>query len=382
MKLSNLSYRSNTASYLSAGSLLSSDCDTCPWYSLPAVTRIYEIDPLQDPRWGEFVQGHPRASVFHSPAWLQALRSTYGYQPAALTNAGPGEQLTSALVFCRIKSWLTGTRVVSLPFSDHCEPLVETQEDLDAMLGHLKRMMGDGHEDYIEVRPVLGKPGASSGFTPSCTYFSHILDLTGTPEALFRAFHKDCVQRKIKRAERESLTYQSGNSQDLLAEFYKLLVITRRRQHLPPQPLSWFQNLSRAFGNKLQVRLAFHSGHPVAGILTIKHGSTITYKYGGSDIRFSNLGGTALLFWKTIQEGKQEGMTHLDLGRSDVDNEGLIKFKEHWGAQRAVLEYWRFPDRPRSPRSDWSKKLSRQFATIAPEWCLIAAGKLLYPHIG
>ena len=290
--------------------------------------------------------------------------------------------LASALVFCRIKSWLTGTRVVSLPFSDHCEPLVETQEDLDAMLGHLRGTMGDEHEDYIEVRPVVRRPDVASGFAPNCTYFSHVLDLSGTCEALFRTFHKDCVQRKIKRAERESLSYESGNSEDLLAKFYKLLVMTRRRQHLPPQPLSWFRNLSRAFGDKLQVRLAYLCDRPVAGILTIKHGSTITYKYGGSDVRFNNLGGTALLFWKTIQEAKQEGMIQLDLGRSDVDNEGLIRFKEHWGAQRASLQYWRFPYRPRSRRSDWSKKVNGRLATIAPEWCLIAAGKLLYRHIG
>ena len=382
MSLSNLSYRSNASSYLIESSLLSSDDYTRSWYSLPAVTRIYEIDPLRDSRWGEFVQSHPRASVFHSPGWLQALHSAYGYEPAALTTAGPREQLSSALVFCRIKSWLTGTRVVSLPFSDHCEPLIERQDDLDAMLGHLQRIMNDEHEDYIEVRPIALKPNVASGFAPSCAYFSHVLDLSGSSEALFRGFHKDCVQRKIKRAERELLTYESGNSEDLLGKFYRLLVTTRRRQHLPPQPRSWFRHLSRAFGNKLQVRLAYHRGRPVASILTIKYGSTVTYKYGASDVRYSNLGGTALLFWKTIQEAQQEGMTQFDLGRSDVDNEGLIKFKEHWGAQRAVLEYWRFPDRQRSTRSDWSKKVNRRLATIAPEWCLIAAGKLLYRHIG
>ncbi|MBV8866672.1 MAG: GNAT family N-acetyltransferase, partial [Acidobacteriaceae bacterium] len=170
--------------------------------------------------------------------------------------------------------------------------------------------------------------------------------------------------------------------EDILSKFYKLLVMTRRRQSLPPQPLSWFRNLSRTFGNKLQVRLASYRGRPVASILTLKHGSTITYKYGASNVRFSNLGGTAFLFWRTIEEAKQEGITQFDLGRSGVDNEGLIRFKEHWGAQRSVLEYWRFPERPRSPAKEWSKKLTGQLAAIAPEWCLIAAGNLLYRHIG
>ena len=37
------------------------------------------------------------------------------------------------LCFAEMKSWLTGRRLVSLPFSDHCEPLVDSEEDLDVM---------------------------------------------------------------------------------------------------------------------------------------------------------------------------------------------------------------------------------------------------------
>ena len=318
--------------------------------------------------------------MFHTPHWLRALQLTYGYQPGALTTAAPDEPLTSGLVFCHINSWLTGRRIVSLPFSDHCEPLADTPEELDAMLAQLRRA---GKNRYVELRPVLTKPDISTGFAISDTYYLHIVDLSRSLEALFRAFHKDSVQRKIRRAERESLAYESGNSQDLLEKFYRLLVMTRRRQHNPPQPISWFQNLSRTLGNAMQVRVASsRDGRPVASILTLKHGSTITYKYGCSDARYSNLGGTALLFWKTIQEAAQEGMVEFDLGRSTVDNEGLITFKEHWGARRATLEYWRFPDRGKSEGINRKKNLKKLLVEIAPDWCLIAAGRLLYPHIG
>jgi lipid II:glycine glycyltransferase (peptidoglycan interpeptide bridge formation enzyme) len=229
---------------------------------------------------------------------------------------------------------------------------------------------------------VLAKPGTSAGFSASDTYFLHVLDLSPGAEALFRTFHKDSVQRKIKRAEREALAYESGNSPDLLKKFYRLTVMTRRRQHNPPQPISWFQNLSGTFGNALQIRVVSHAGLPVASILTLKHGSTITYKYGCSDARFSNLGGTPLLFWRTIQEATQEGFSELDLGRSTVDNQGLIAFKEHWGARRSTLEYWRFPERLKSEGGNWRINLKKRAIEAAPDWCLVAAGRLLYPHIG
>src|SRR5208337_2836392 len=74
-------------------------------HSAPA---IYEIDPLCDPRWTTLVENHPQASVFHSPNWLRALQTVYGYDPVAVTTCPPGASLTNGLVFCRVKSWLTG----------------------------------------------------------------------------------------------------------------------------------------------------------------------------------------------------------------------------------------------------------------------------------
>ena len=48
-------------------------------------------------------------------------------------------------------------------------------------------------------------------------FLSALLDLRPGPEALFRNFHKDCIQRKIRRAAREALTYEEGRSDELLA---------------------------------------------------------------------------------------------------------------------------------------------------------------------
>src|ERR1700752_1045362 len=99
----------------------------------------YSIKPLKDPRWGEFLQRHPRASVFHSSPWLQALSPTYGYAPIVFTTSTAGEPLKNGIVLGRVASWLRGRRLVSLPFSDHCEPLVATQEVLSVLSAALNR---------------------------------------------------------------------------------------------------------------------------------------------------------------------------------------------------------------------------------------------------
>ena len=95
---------------------------------------VIVIDPLRDSRWKELVERDPRASVFHTVGWLQALHDTYGYTPMAFTTATPGETLRSGAVFCEVKSWITGRRLVSLPFSDHCGLLAENGADAAEIL--------------------------------------------------------------------------------------------------------------------------------------------------------------------------------------------------------------------------------------------------------
>jgi Acetyltransferase (GNAT) domain len=344
--------------------------------------EVYEIDPLRDPRWSGLVNDHPGASVFHDRRWLAALRVAYGYDPIAFSTCHPDEPLTNGLAFCKIKSWLTGRRLVSLPFSDHCEPLVESSAMLDHLLAHVKGSVDQSGWKYLEIRPITCVPGNQSEIGKSTAYYFHRLDLRKTKEELFRGFHKDCVQRKIRRAEREALEYEDGNSEVLLKKFYRLLVMTRRRQHLPPQPLSWFRALMASFGQDLKVRVASKGGVPVASILTLIHKKSVTYKYGCSDTKFNNLGGTALLFWRTIQEAKEKGFEELDMGRSDMDNSGLVAFKGHWGATQSRLDYWQYPHSLPGLQSPWKMKVLGKMVAVAPDASLTAAGSLLYRHIG
>jgi hypothetical protein len=343
---------------------------------------VYEIDPLRDPRWATLVESHPRSSVFHTAKWLTALQTVYGYEPVAVTTSPPEASLTNGLVFCRIKSWLTGRRLVSLPFSDHCEALIDRPDELDVMLLSMKRDQEKWKSQYIEIRPVSYYPSTHIGLEESVIYQFHHLDLRRSTQELFDDFHRDCVQRKIRRAEREGLKYEAGNSEALLQKFYKLLVTTRRRHSLPPQPLAWFRGLVAAFGNNIKIRVASKGDLPVASILTLSHKKSVVYKYGGSIASLNKFGGMAFLFWKTIQEAKDEGLEELDMGRSNADNVGLIVFKEHWRAAGTTLSYWRYPLRFREPQSAWRQSLLRRFVQTAPDFALEAVGTLLYRHIG
>lgn len=344
---------------------------------------VHQVDPLGDLRWKEFLQKHPRSSVFHTTGWLAALRRTYGYEPVVLTTSAPTAGLTNGIAFCRIDSWVTGNRLVSLPFADHCEPLVDRSEDLEEILAFLECKAEKGNLKYIEIRPLRPHPITGSRFERSETFCFHKLDLHSSTEELFQSFQKDSIQKKIRRAEREGLVCEEGRAESLLDKFYRLLLLTRRRHQLPPQPSKWFRNLIACLGEQLNIRVASKEGRPVASILTLRYKSSLVYKYGCSDASSHNLGGMALLFWKAIQEAKDQGLKEFDLGRSDPNNTGLMTFKDRWDATRSSLTYLRYPGRRcQTTREGWKLLIVKQIFSRMPDGFLATAGKLLYKHLG
>ena len=343
---------------------------------------LFEIDPINDPRWAALAGSHPRASLFHSPKWLKALQMAYGFKSIAISTCAPGSELSDGLVYCQVNSWLTGRRLVSLPFSDHCDPLVEHPADADRMLRYLERYVDEGRWKHIEIRPVSFEPSSNTTIERSSVYYFHRINLRPSLDDLRRNCHKDGVQRKVRRAEREGLKYEEGRSSELLKKFYGLLLMTRRRHHLPPQPLEWFRSLIVAFGNDLKIRVLSKDEVAVASILTLSNNKTMVYKYGCSNQAFHNLGGMPFLLWRTIQEAKESGFEELDLGRSDHDNQGLIEFKDRLGGVRTLLNYWTYPHREAESRAGFKKKFADKIISIMPNLSLETVGKLLYKHFG
>jgi CelD/BcsL family acetyltransferase involved in cellulose biosynthesis len=342
---------------------------------------IQRLNPLTDPRWSEFLARHPQASIFHTTGWLQALRLTYGYEPAVFTTSN-SEKLSNGIVFCEVKSWLTGRRLISVPFADHCQPLA-SGDDCRTILESLDPSRGKERWKYIELRPVSDGTVIESfpGFTNSESFSFQTIDLGPDLEAIYRGFHDSCVRRKIKRAEREKLVYENGRSEELLQKFRYLFLLTRRRHKLPPQPAVWFRNLAHYLGEALTVHVLSKDGHPIASILTLRYKKSLIYKYGCSDAQFHNLGGTPLLFWKAIQQAKQMGLKEFDLGRSAPEDPGLIAFKEHLGAAISDLRYYRSPaSRVKEERAQPGASWARQVLARLPDPLLAGAGRLLYRH--
>ena len=345
---------------------------------------LYKIDPLADQRWGELLKRHPKASIFHSVGWLKSLRDSYGYKPVVYTTSPAGEELANGMAFCEIRSTLTGKRLISLPFSDHCAPLINSDEGLKAIIDGLNQERYRERWKYVEFRlPEIIDGSEDTGLKVCESFALHVMNLQyRNTDELFRAMHKSSVRDRVRRAEREGVTCNKGRSEQLLKSFYKLLLGTRRRHGIPPQPFEWFRNLMTYLGNNLDIYLASKDDQPIASIITLTFKDIGMYKYGCSDSRFHNLGGMPLLLWNSIQDANTNQLRTYDMGRTDLNNVSLMDFKQRIGATPSMMNYYRFPGNSVTTNRGLTQRTLQRIVSSSPDVVLRLLGNVLYRHVG
>lgn len=344
--------------------------------------KIEVLDPLRDHRWDQLTTSHRSASVFHTGGWLRALAKTYGFRPVALTSSSSGKQLSDGVVFCEIKSRITGARLISLPFTDHSQPMLDENCSTLELQQWIEEESVRGKWKFIELRPTAWEIDPVSPLVVTESFWLHILELAPSLEKIFRNLHKSCFQRRIRHAEHEHLTYERSCTDQLLDDFYELLTITRKRHHLLPQPYKWFQNIMAEMSPNAEIRMARKDGIPVAAILTLRHRGTVVFKYGCSDARLHHLAGMPFLFWRLIEESKSEGIERIDFGRSEIENAGLIEFKDRMGTTRRKMSNLRYPRSEKTSGVQLSRLgVQRKVISYLPAFISSNLGRLVYRHI-
>jgi len=118
-------------------------------------------------------------------------------------------------------------------------------------------------------------------------------------------------------------------------------------------------------------------------MITLGFRGQMVYKYGASNAVHHSLGSVPLLMWEIIEHAKSNGYRELDLGRSSLDHKGLLRFKDHLGAQRVIFDYQRYPagSGVASPKK-LGLRMGNWVLARMPEWLLVSLGELLYRHGG
>jgi hypothetical protein len=96
----------------------------------------------------------------------------------------------------------------------------------------------------------------------------------------------------------------------------------------------------------------------------------------------NKFGAMPALLWSTIAQAKDAGLKRLDMGRSDLKNEGLVNFKDNFGGARSALTYWWAPRTAAKATQDKGVGVAGKLFTAMPDIVRVGAGRLLYRHVG
>ena len=337
------------------------------------------LDPLADPGWRELVASAPAATIFHHPAWLRLLRERYRYAIGAAVVRDADGRLVGGLPLAAVTSRLTGRRLVAVPFADTCGPILAPGAP-DGVLEALGRAVERERERRgvaLEVRERFAPAG-----TPVDLFHQHVIALGDGVEAVEQRFHSR-VRRNVRKARREGVTVERRTDAAALDAFYALHLATRRRLGVPTQPRAFIRGLGALFEEGLGfVGLASHEGRPVAAAVFLQTNRTLLYKYGASDESALALRPNNVLFADVIRWGAESGLLALDLGRTDLGQEGLRTFKRSWGAEERTVAYTYGGTAPPTPGHGVRDRVLAQVIRRTPPITGRAIGELLYRHAG
>jgi len=277
---------------------------------------------------------------------------------------------------------MLGERVVALPFSDYCDPLVD---DLSTW-----RLLIDGL--LPEHRPISLRclhnilPLADERFTLAKQAKWHGLDVRPELDTLWTGMH-DATHRAIRKSQREGLVVRVAQSEEELRTFFEMHLKVRKYKYgLLAQPYSFFRNIWRQFVEAKNgfLLVALSEDKIVAGDLFLVWKDTLYYKFNASLPGDLSHRPNDLLIWEGIQHAKTRGLLFVDFGLSDIDQEGLIRYTRKFGCEEKTIAFLRHEPNggPTAAEKDLRQllgKLTNRFTDqLVPDLVTEKAGEDLY----
>ena len=203
-----------------------------------------------------------------------------------------GGEIVAALPLFAVRSWLTGNRLVSVPFATFSDPLLSTPEDMGILLDAVLNLSNNIGAKYVEIRiTALDSEIADSRFDVSSQYKWTYLPLDCEPNELKKRFSRASIRKPLNQAIRRNLQLRIAEKKSELLTFYKLYIMLRKRLGLPPQPFLYFESLWDEFfhqGN-LTLLLALYQDNIIAGHLLFKYKSRVSGEFAAWHQEYQHL---------------------------------------------------------------------------------------------
>jgi len=305
--------------------------------------------------WQDVLRSDPAAFVYQTPAGLDAICAQSDYEDASRLYAFPDGRRIVLPLFRRKgrPAWLTVEKAPAVGSLVAAGPV--RPEELRAIFADLAQ------------RPVLRtiiRPTAlaadswavaapRAAGTRRCV--SHVLDLQGGFEVVWKERFNQQARRAIRKAERAGLEVESDCTGKLVPEFCALLqssVVRWAEQRREPGLLARWRTrddgtqrklriLAESLGESCRIWVARVDGQPAAAIVVLQ-GANAHYTRGAMDKDLAGPSRASFLLQKlAIEAACEAGCRYYNMGETG-SSESLSRFKSHFGAEAYTYSEYRF----------------------------------------
>lgn len=340
---------------------------------------LITVDPTSDANWQDLVEKQ-RSDVFQTPAWFRTIEATYGFDIRArllMRDATPVAGLAYATV-----EGLLGTRLVSFPFSDYCDPLVGSFHQWQLLTGGL----GDDRIPVVARCLHSPIPLEDDRFAVTGRAHWHGIDLDPGADDIWDRLAPS-ARRAVRKSRDAGIEVRPAESAEELRAFYELHLKTRKfKYRMLAQPFAFLESMWREFVEPRQgsLLLARQEGQIVAGVFFLEWKDRLYYKLNASNPRFAETRPNDALMWAGIEHGCRRGYQLMDLGLSDWGQDGLVRYKEKYSSVEGTIWFLRSETLIPVQEGRLSEVLPRLTELLTdervPDRITEEAGRVLYRH--
>ena len=298
--------------------------------------------------WDEFVAGCSDATFCHLHGWRDVMADVLGHEAIYLSARDSSGKLQGVLPLVRVRSFLFGHYLVSLPFLNYGGPIgaAEAQRALAKAACDEAR---DSGADLLELRARHDVP---SDLTRRDRKVTVLLPLPSSADELFSKTFSAKLRSQIRKPQKEGLRFQVGGT-ELVQGFYSVFSEHMRDLGTPVLPRSLFESLPQCLGDHVVYGVVLDGERPVAVGCGFVWRDEFEITWASALRAYAKQAPNMLLYWGLMEHAIDRGLKTFNFGRCTPDS-GTHKFKLQWGAHTVPLPWlqWSKNARDATPTPD------------------------------
>ena len=309
--------------------------------------------------WDAFVTRADGSSFCHLAGWRDILTDVLGVECLYRVAVDPDGELQGVLPLVRVRSWIFGHYLVSLPFLNDGGPLGSP----DARRQLVEEAVAEARRSRADLLELRTRDAGGLDLPVSSRKITVLLALPPTPDDLFKSFSSK-LRSQIRRPMKEGLTTRFGLDQ--VEPFYEVFARTMRDLGTPVLPRVFFERVAAAFPDLAQFGVVYRGDQPLAAGCGFFWREEFEMTWAGALRESRPVAANMLLYWAFMEQTIARSARVFNFGRCTPGG-GTHLFKQQWGGADVALPWCQYAPAavkatpsPDDPAFSWGPRLWRR----------------------